>query len=119
MLTSQEVLALAAERWERGEHGDTERITVSVSEWRTTFASMNRCDITVHVHVKDSCGGDHTACEDIGKSKGVDANWDEAWERAQRQAGAVIEETFGQVRMKAGLADARRKRETKAGHAGS
>jgi hypothetical protein len=118
MLT-KEVLALAAERWERGKHGDAEQVTVSVSEWRTTFALMNRCDITVHVHVKDSSGGDHSACEDIGKSKGVDANWDEAWERAQRQADAVIEETFSQARMKAALADARRKRETEAGHAGA
>jgi hypothetical protein len=108
-LTSQEVLALAAARWERDKFGDaTERVAVTVSEYRCTGRSSDRCTLSIHAGAKDARGGRHTICKPIGESRGPGANWDEAWAKAQERPDAVIAEAFDLARIKAQMADSDR-----------
>lgn len=107
-MTSQEVLALAAGRWERGdtscEPGDV-RVVVTVSEYRCTGQSCDDCRIGVQAIVCDSAGGEHRTVEDIGLSKGPGANWDAAWAQADASGQGVVDAMIAEARSQAREAD--------------
>jgi hypothetical protein len=106
-LTSEEVLALAAARWER-KGDDGIRIVVTVSEYRATGQSCDHCSIGVQVRLFDGEQREHWTIGDLGQSEGPGASWDAAWAQAEASGQGVVDVLVAEAQSKSRLADALR-----------